>query len=581
MRVAASSYFLASRTLKNRILFSIRRLKRPRYLLSAIVSIAYFAMVFGRNRVFTSFRHWTPDPSMSDIAAVFGSVAAFVILLFPWTFPSSKAGLEFTEPEIQFLFPAPFSRRELMLYKLIRNAPALLLSTLVFTLFGRGGVTFFGMLVVTIATDMYMTFVRCARARLKLAGIGWLLRMAAVIAVTSLVGYLLYNQVVGLDWAIPQGGYRGATAFKAMAVQFGGILASFPLAIFFAVPRMLAITATSHDLLNVLSFGAMTAAFAIASFYLGSSLDIDFEEASIEASRRKAERMLKQQSGRRGQRILFRRLPAPFRLAEQGNPAVAIFWKNLIAAGRVYAAQMLIMGVILIGIFIFATLTHPGSGTRSFALVLGIISLVFVGALFLLGPSMFRNDLRSDLEKIEILRAFPINGFSIVAAEVAAPAVLTFVMQFFFALLSGLLLFTASQKIPLQWIGVIVTATLLLGPPLTVLQLLIHNAWALMLPGWSLVSKDQARGFAATGQGILIIFGQLLILSITLLPAAIGFGISMLVLKLFNVSDQTLFAGALVIPAAILVVESWTIMQWLGHKFEDLDLANDDLAPKG
>lgn len=579
MRVATASFFLATRTLKNRLLFTLKRLKRPRYLLSAILSIVYFGMMFTRNRAFTEMRHWTPQPGVDEVTAVLASVAVFFAMVVPWAFPWSKAGLEFTEPEIQFLFPSPFSRRELMLYKMIRTVPAFIVSAIVFRLFGRGGATLFGTFVVVIVLDVYMTFVRCARARLRLIGIGWLPRLAGVIAFLSGIGYLIYRQAIVMQWIVP----KGAKGFATLLKQAGALFEGFPQAIFFALPRMIAVTATSHDFVRASLFALLTIAFGVGVFYLGSSLDIDFEEASIEASKRKQDRIAERRGARSGERVFFRRLPAPFKLAPTGQPAVAIFWKNLIAAGRVFAGQLIGLGAMLVFTFGFAIFAHSSRTheLRPVTLVVAMICLFFAGALFIIGPSMFRNDLRSDLEKIEVLRALPLNGFSIVAAEVAAPAVLIAAMQLLFVVVGALMLYSSSHSLSLQWTGVVTTIALLIGPPLIVLQLLIHNAWAVMLPGWNLIPRHEQRGFAASGQVMLVLLGQALVLGVTLIPAAIGFFGSFWVLKLLDASRQTTLAGALVIPSAILVLEAWAIMQWLGQKFEDLDLANDDLAPKG
>ena len=45
------------------------------------------------------------------------------LMILAWALPSDSGGLQFSEAEIAFLFPAPLRRRDLLLYKIIRAQP--------------------------------------------------------------------------------------------------------------------------------------------------------------------------------------------------------------------------------------------------------------------------------------------------------------------------------------------------------------------------------------------------------------------------------------------------------------------------
>ena len=65
-----------------------------------------------------------------------------------------------------------------------------------------------------------------------------------------------------------------------------------------------------------------------------------FEEASVEAAQRQARVFATGANGGvgRGPARAWRQRRAPFPLSPSGPPAVAIFWKNLLAAGQIFSA---------------------------------------------------------------------------------------------------------------------------------------------------------------------------------------------------------------------------------------------------
>ena len=570
MRLVGASFFVASRTVKNRILFAVRRLKRPRYLFSAIVSLLYFGMIFSRNRVLRGNLNMHPMTAQHlEAALAFATCGAFLLLLVPWAWPTSTSGGVFTETEIQFLFPAPLKRRDLMIYRQIRNLWGLLVSVLVIRFFGRS-TTLIGTGILFLCLDPYMTFVRAARSRLKEIGIGFWIRFAVVLAILAGTVWYVVAPIRSEMQRVPLGG-PGIQRLVWHAIE------GLPSQWMFLLPRTVALAAVSRDATTVALNGALVFLLGLTAFLLAAKIDTSYEEASIGRSRAKSAMSELSRAQRRGQRVVARSLPAPFRLKDHGPPAVAIFWKNLIAAGRVYIAQLSILVVVLIP---FLLMNLFGHSFKAVAMsIMGILVLTGSGTLLLIGANMFRNDLRGDLQKLEVIRTYPLSGPAIIAAEVAAPAAILTILLLVFVGGGGLFL-VINGLVPGSLYGLALTAVILLGVPLLVVQLLIHNAWALLLPGWSFAGKEDNRGFAATGQGILILLGQLLILSVALIPGAIAFFLSFGLFRLllhFTVTSAV--SLSLIIPSALLVMEIYGAVQWLGHRFEELDLANDDLAP--
>src|SRR6185436_2355746 len=124
------------RSFRNRIVSRLKRLRNVRYLLSFLVGMAYFW--------FTGWRHLfvgrSPLQRMGGLpaSAFFVDLAAVVVLfmmILAWALPKQSAGLAFSEAEIQFLFPAPIMRRQLLLYRILRAQPQVFLSAALMTFF--------------------------------------------------------------------------------------------------------------------------------------------------------------------------------------------------------------------------------------------------------------------------------------------------------------------------------------------------------------------------------------------------------------------------------------------------------------
>jgi len=99
-------------TLKNRILQWVRRLRQPRYLIGAIAGAAYFwFLIFrrssGNGKIL--LKTFSMIPVIADVASIF----ILLLMILPWALPDDSGGLQISEAEMTFLFPAPFRRRDL------------------------------------------------------------------------------------------------------------------------------------------------------------------------------------------------------------------------------------------------------------------------------------------------------------------------------------------------------------------------------------------------------------------------------------------------------------------------------------
>jgi len=546
---------------KNRIVSRLRRLRQPRYAVGGVVGIAYFWFMFLRNRrVSVAMAHF----GMNEVRLDFAALAVFVLLLFAWALPSDSGGLTFSEAEIALLFPAPLRRSQLLLYKLIRAQPQILISSLAFAFVGGSGGRFVGVWFTFTSLGVYFTLVTLGRARLKLMHVGFLARLVIVL--------LLFGAV--LNVAFTTNGVFFARRMNDPAQIFALMHTFFAQPFIRAVlyvPRLFALAVFAPDMKHLAIAWGAHVVFTPIFFSIAAMLNVSFEEASIARSQRRNAMRERMQQQRTGGFVRFRTVRSPFRLAERGRPEIAILWKNVIATMRMSLGTIIALSavfVVIFGLRVFVTGADAG-----------IVSTLFLGLaamLPLIGPGLFANDLRLDLTKLEILKSYPLSGDLVVAAEIAAPLVVVSTFE-----IVALLCFLASSTLASHPLFSFVKTTqavacaLIASVPLCGLLLLIRNAAPLLFPAWSTRPKEDARGFAVGGQRLLILAGNLAVLAVLLIPVAIVFIPSLMVAMHFF-SDTPIASALMTVPAAaVMAGELWLGIKFLGSRFDALDVSID------
>ena len=181
---------------KNRVRVRLARLKQPRYLVGSIFGIAYigyFAILRnpgfsrGRGEATANFAR-AAGPLELGIGALLLLLAALV-----WILPAARSPVRFSPSEVQFLFPAPISRRQLLQYRLLRAQLGLLFGSAMATLFMRP--TSFnnswkfltGLWLILMTCRIYFTGVSLYREGLRQRGIAGIAQWAPVAIVCGAV----------------------------------------------------------------------------------------------------------------------------------------------------------------------------------------------------------------------------------------------------------------------------------------------------------------------------------------------------------------------------------------------------------
>ena len=117
--ISAFAYLMA-RTTRNRVVTMARRLKQPRYAIGFIIVLLYFGFFIVGSLTGATRSAQRTDVFQSDVARAVVPMALALILLFNWIGTSALGALAFSPAEAAMLFPAPVTRRALILLKIVR-----------------------------------------------------------------------------------------------------------------------------------------------------------------------------------------------------------------------------------------------------------------------------------------------------------------------------------------------------------------------------------------------------------------------------------------------------------------------------
>jgi len=576
-------FYLQYYSIRNRTVMRIKRLKQPKYLLGAIVGGLYFYWYFFRMLI-TSPARGRPFALLAspDNQALFESVGALMlltVLALAWIIPHQRAALTFTEAEVAFLFPAPISRRTLIHFKLLRSQTAILFTTLLLTLVsnrlgGHAWIRAAGLWLILSTVNLHLLGSSFALTMLLDRGISpWQRRMGILALAAVLAGVV----IVWCRQALPAFDLSRSTDLEAVRDYAQQVLAAGPVPFLLYPLRLVVRPFLAPNGLAFLSALGPAAALLLLHYAWVVRSNVAFEEASVQASQKLAEKIAAVRTGNwQAAHKQPRSKRPPFALRPTGSPAVALLWKNLISAGQAFTLR------IWISLAVFALCASLGvtqaSGRGGLLPALGMIAVMVMIWSLLLGPQLLRQDFRQDLALADLLKTYPLRGWQLALGELLAPvAVLTCVQWLLLMVILGLFWQSGGASLgrpeflSLGFGGAVVV------PMLNLIILQIPNAAALAFPAWFQSGRGGVQGIEASGQRIIFMLGQMLVLLVALLPAAaLAAGIFFLVKMLLATAIAILLAA--MAAALILAVEAALGILLLGWLFERYDVAAEQIS---
>ncbi|HXG45176.1 MAG TPA: hypothetical protein VNJ71_10510 [Gemmatimonadales bacterium] len=563
-----AALYLVLATLRNRARLLMRRLRSPRYAIAVLLGGGYLWLVLVRPAGGPAGGVVAPG-----VVEAIGSVLFGVLALKWWVLGADRQALAFTPAEVQFLFPAPLTRPALIRYKLFRAQLPVAVSVLVWAVLlrrpGAGAVLppwLYGVSLYVFFSTLFLHRLGTALTRDALLSGRWTRRWSAV-AIAGAVGGIVIG---GLWFHFPALEAAAAGGPPALFEALGRAVAAPPLSWvvwpFRAVLRPLAAASPREWL------AALPPALVVLALHLAWVLRADraFEEAAVEASMRRAEHLerWRRRSGTPAQPLsgLVRFLS----LSSGGHPVPAIVWKNQVRLLRTASTMRPTLLALLI--LVAVLLAIGGEGGPELGAVAGMMALSGATLATVFGPLWVRNDLRGDLEELALLRTWPLSGRALVAAEVLSSTLALTAIQFPLAgagLVALPRLAPALSGANLVLVGL---AFALVLPAMNLAALTIQNAGALFFPAW-VRTEIRPGGLEATGQHILTMGASALLLLVLLAgPLALA-ALAAAILW------PALAYGALV-PAALaaaggLGLEAFLLIEWLGGRFERMDLSHE------
>jgi len=604
---------------RGRIVRRAKRLRDPRQVLALLAGGAYFAFFvlrpflfgYGRGRhgrdmasAFTGLGDYAPAVQLAI------ALGLALVAVTTWITASSKPSFRLNEAEIHILMPAPLTRRQILQFALLKQQMGILVGAfvlIVFTALRSSGspsvvlprfVSYWGFLTLL---DLHIKGVSLWKARLLElpAAAARLRRGAALVAGAAwcagiALGLWLAWQAADMARSLSAGQAREAALAFAAAARGG--LAGWLLTPLLWIAAMVAGSGAAR-----LWGGLFLVALLAVHYEWVVRSSASFEEAALARAQRQVAR------GRRRPRWdgLSRpaRQRAPFRLEAARVPELAITWKNLLLRGRTPLAVLARRTLLALAILTIVLMGIVALGLPTVALgVLAGFAFLALGLMPLLAGNFLRNDLHVDFLHLETLRAWPLAGWRLIAAEVLAPAASLLWIELTIAgviaavaLASGVAggpgeLRGVMDALPPRLTGgapfglalaVVLASAVGLGMAVGLFSIALQNLGILLFPGWVPLGFKVQRGTAMFGQNLVVGVGRLIGLALGAIPSVLLAGLVFALLNLllsvpFTVWELPLLALAAALP---FLAEVYFMLRTAGAIWDRLDPSQELLDP--
>lgn len=529
-----------------------RRFRRNASSIKGALTTAFFVLMmscwaFGllANRLFSQHKTESANPL---VVQRFGGpgLLAFCILIIVTA--GTKPPLLFSPAEIQFLFCGPFTRRQLLSYKLLSQ----FLMTLPFSVFMS--------IVFRDVAGSYVTAVAGALLTftfLQLFGL-------AVNFTASYFSALAYSRFRKIVLFAVFGGLLVGGALLVQQYSSGGnILQTLqeiddqpalrtvlaPLRWFSKVVTARTFAAFWPPALGALSInvGLLILVFVLDAKFLETvSTASEQTYARIERLRRSGGSPFQHS----GQSQVIRRQVRSFPYWGGIGP---IFWRQFVTAQRSRKAFLFMILMMLLGAIgpVIAMLSRQKMDE---GVPWGLAGTMLMMSLFV--HQFLAFDFRSDIDRIEVLKTLPLPAWRIAVGQLLAPV-------FFISLIQIVLvsiLYALMGKI-----GLLVLAVVACAVPFNLVLVGIDNFLFLLFPARAVATTP--GDFSHAGRQMVLLLGRMIGMFITLLLPALAGGITYLITKSAVVAGL----GAWF----LLLLVCWLPVPLVAWAFKRFDVARD------
>jgi ABC-2 type transport system permease protein len=564
--MVGASLYIAVCSARNRIRMRLRRLREPRYLVGAILGAAYlfFVFVLPRRAAGRRGRRGFGDGSaFGEAGLAFGSTGLLLLAAASWILPASSNLLTFTEAETELLFPAPVSRRALIVHRLIRSQMGLLFAAMMPAFLIAGSASFFERLLrgialwVTFATvRIYFAGITMARAHLnapesRVRALAWA-PLVVTLAATAVVGIPLGRALRDLP----------SRSFPVALARVNEVTTTGLAGIVLWPTRTLIAPLFVDGGMAYLSSIAGSFVILLAAVAWVLQSDHVFQAAGAELAVGRAPAKTRRRAAAPRVRA------ARWSLAPTGRPELIFFWKNGMQTLRELNFKSMLPIAILA---VYAVVGARFGMSTNVAAALCLASLMLAGGATLLGPGSVMTDLRGDLGHIELLKTWPVKGGAVIRGEMLWPGLLLTGCAWVLLLCAAILSAAAFPRLTLDWRLALMAVAMTLAPAMIFAHYLIHQAAAVMFPAW-VPSDNDMRGFESMAQRLILFAGVIVGLLVVMGPGLIAGGIVSFVFYRLLDTPFVLIPGA-IICLGIVAIEVILATEALAPAYEQIDLS--------
>jgi hypothetical protein len=468
-----------------------------------------------------------------------------IISLTTLIFTKADQAVVFTPAEMTLLFPAPYTRRRLMAYKLVSQLGLVAISAAVMSIFAVRlarfwPAAFLGALMALWFMNLFSILVM--QAGLSIGAAAYILGLAVIaLAIAAVLATGSIPQRFDLEtW----NQIENSPVTKVVLAPFQWITRTFTSRGFW--PDL--------ALWGSLALGVNAALFAAIIL-----LDTQYLETSAVASEKLYTRLEKVRRGApatalqsKGKKPRFSCPPLP-----TWNGSGPLIWRQATTAMRDYSRGLALIAVHGWALIVLVIVRFTKSGTHD---DLTPVALAFAGAILGYGvflPALFPFDFRGDIDRMDVLKSLPIRPSRLVLGQIVIPSLLLALTNWAVLALIGI----ACRPAFLPYLSLC-----LLALPLALLSVAVDNLVFLWLP---FRFQSQSPGdFQMMGRAILLTLVKLVAYAIIIGPTAL------IAVGTYFLLGRSLTATFLV-ACVLLLAGAAALLPLLGHAFDRFDVARD------
>jgi Putative ABC exporter len=496
-----SLYKLLFLTAKSNLRRLFRGARTLRGALLIIFTIGIFAMMIVPSLFAASMRNNPAGRLFSGFIEPYLPLLLLGISL-PFVFTSAgEKALYFTPSEVDFLFPAPFHRREVLNFKLAK----MLVGLVVMALFFSTSCLIYLNSWLSAFVGIFLTLAFLQLLALATAFLGQIVAEQAYTSKRRLlllsIGVLILGALAQMLWQTPL--QSPSELARSLRASWTGMVLLAPFEVF------------SHAIMarewfpDLVCWGAGALAIDLGLLALIFRLDADYLESAAAVSQKVYEKVQQMKQGG-GIAIPASAKAARIRLGPFPwlGGAGPLAWRQILIAMRTSKYALIISLLVAVVIGIMAFVGDRNRAGPDFVSIMGVGFLAYLTFIFSMQlPWAFRGD----IVHMDCLKSLPIAPLSLAVGELAGGLISLWAIQL--VLLTGLLGAGGNPVL-------IVTVMAFLFP-FDVLMLAVSNTLFLIYP--VRFAQGTSADFQMVGRTMLVMLLQFLILILALgIPAGLA-----------------------------------------------------------